>query len=378
VLRVPARSPRMPLVHRRDDINRRVVVTATGPFQAAHVIDFMEGQRADGTWTYGVLYDPRGMTGHATIDDVRLVMTRRAHTDAEPRPRGPLAVLWTDANVYAIACLCATLGGTQRTVEVFRDRTEADTWLTAQGPEPVNSPPAREASGLNPSRSIPPSRDRGVPSNQNQTFDAKAFLDSAGIARKVVAYRRAEVIFTQGDPCQYVLYLQEGRVKLSVLSKAGREAVVAMLGPGAFLGEGGLAGQPVHLGRATAMTDCRVLVVETDQMRRLLDTQHAMSDRFIAHLLVRNIRVEQDLIDQLFNSSEKRLARALLLLARYGTRDTSIGAVPRISQETLAEMIGTTRSRVNFFMRKFQRLGLIDFTDGLKVNDSLLTVVLHE
>jgi hypothetical protein len=129
----------MPLLHRRDDVNRRVVVTATGPFQAAQVFDFMERQRDDGTWTYGVLYDTRGMTGHATIDDVRLVLKRRADTNAEPRRRGPLAVLWTAANVYAIASLCATLGGTQRTVEVFRDRTEADTWLAAQGREPLNS-----------------------------------------------------------------------------------------------------------------------------------------------------------------------------------------------------------------------------------------------
>jgi CRP/FNR family transcriptional regulator, cyclic AMP receptor protein len=215
-------------------------------------------------------------------------------------------------------------------------------------------------------------------SNQNPTFDAQAFLNSAGMARKVVAYRRAAVIFTQGDSCQDVLYLQEGRVKLSVLSNAGREAVVAIVGPGEFFGEGALAGQPVHLGRATAMTDCRVLVVEKEQMRRLLHTEHAMADRFIVHLLARNLRVEQDLIDQMFNFSEKRLARTLLSLARYGTDDPSVGTVPRISQETLADMVGTTRSRVNFFMRKFQRLGLIDYTDGLKVNDSLLTVVLHE
>jgi hypothetical protein len=130
----------MPLLHRRDDTKRRVVVTATGPFQAAHVFDWLERQRNDGTWTYGVLFDTRGMTGHATFDDVRLVMNRLVDTDAEPRPRGPLAVLWTDANAYAIACLCATLGGARRTVEVFRDRTEADTWLAAQGREPVNSP----------------------------------------------------------------------------------------------------------------------------------------------------------------------------------------------------------------------------------------------
>jgi CRP/FNR family cyclic AMP-dependent transcriptional regulator len=220
--------------------------------------------------------------------------------------------------------------------------------------------------------------DIAMKSKRNGTFDAQAFLDSAGIARKIVEYRRAEVIFTQGDSCKHVLYIQKGGVKLSVLSKAGREAVVAMLGPGEFFGEGCLAGQPVRMGSATATTDSTILLVEKDQMGRLLHKQHAMSDRFIAHMLARNIRIEEDLIDQLFNSSEKRLARTLLLLARYGKHDKPVRAVPPISQETLAEMIGTTRSRVNFFMKKFQRLGFIDYTDGLKVNNSLLTVVLHE
>jgi CRP-like cAMP-binding protein len=215
-------------------------------------------------------------------------------------------------------------------------------------------------------------------SKRNGTFNAQAFLDSAGIARKIVEYRRAEVIFTQGDPCEHVLYIQQGGVKLSVLSKAGREAVVAMLGPGEFFGEGCLAGQPVRMGTATATTDSTILLVDKDQMVRLLHSQHALSDRFIAHMLARNIRIEEDLVDQLFNSSEKRLARALLLLARYGKHDKPVRAVPPISQETLAEMVGTTRSRVNVFMKKFQRLGFIDYTDGLKVNNSLLTVVLHD
>jgi CRP/FNR family transcriptional regulator, cyclic AMP receptor protein len=215
-------------------------------------------------------------------------------------------------------------------------------------------------------------------SKQKGPFNAQAFLDSAGIARKIVEYRRAEVIFTQGDPCEHVLYIQSGGVKLSVLSKAGREAVVAMLGPGEFFGEGCLAGQSVRVGSATATTDSAVLLVDKDQMVRLLHMQHALSDRFIAHMLARNIRIEEDLVDQLFNSSEKRLARTLLLLARYGKHDTPVRAVPTISQETLAEMVGTTRSRVNFFMKKFQRLGFIDYTDGLKVNHSLLTVVLHD
>ena len=215
-------------------------------------------------------------------------------------------------------------------------------------------------------------------SKQKGPFNAQAFLDSAGIARKIVEYRRAEVIFAQGDPCEHVLYIQSGGVKLSVLSNAGREAVVAMLGPGEFFGEGCLAGQSVRVGSATATTDSAVLLVDKDQMVRLLHKQHALSDRFIAHMLARNIRIEEDLVDQLFNSSEKRLARTLLLLARYGKHDTPVRAVPTISQETLAEMVGTTRSRVNFFMKKFQRLGFIDYTDGLKVNHSLLTVVLHD
>jgi CRP-like cAMP-binding protein len=215
-------------------------------------------------------------------------------------------------------------------------------------------------------------------SKQKGPFNAQAFLDSAGIARKIVEYRRAEVIFAQGDPCEHVLYIQSGGVKLSVLSNAGREAVVAMLGPGEFFGEGCLAGQSVRVGSATATTDSAVLLVDKDQMVGLLHKQHALSDRFIAHMLARNIRIEEDLVDQLFNSSEKRLARTLLLLARYGKHDTPVRAVPTISQETLAEMVGTTRSRVNFFMKKFQRLGFIDYTDGLKVNHSLLTVVLHD
>jgi CRP/FNR family transcriptional regulator, cyclic AMP receptor protein len=217
-----------------------------------------------------------------------------------------------------------------------------------------------------------------VPSPLGEHVDAQHFLDSAGVARKIVAYRRGQVIFRQGDACEEVLYLQDGRVKISVGSKAGREAVVALLGPGEFFGEACLSGQPVYMARATALTDSRVLAVAKQDMQRCLHTQHALSDRFIAHLLARNIRVQGDLIDHLFNSSEKRLARTLLLLARYGTDRSSTRTVPPISQQTLAEMVGTTRSRVNAFMRKFQRLGLIDYTNGLTVHDSLSTVVLHE
>ena len=213
---------------------------------------------------------------------------------------------------------------------------------------------------------------------KSKPFNVQAFLDSAGIARKIVTYQRDEVVFTQGDPCEHVFYVQKGAVKLSVLSKSGREAVVAMLSPGDFFGEGCLAGQSVRMGSATATTDSIVLRVDKARMVRLLHEQHAFSDRFIAHMLARNIRIEEDLVDQLFNSSEKRLARTLLLLARYGKHDKPARAIPPITQATLAEMVGTTRSRVNFFMKKFQRLGFIDYSDGLKVNSSLLTIVLHD
>jgi CRP/FNR family cyclic AMP-dependent transcriptional regulator len=212
----------------------------------------------------------------------------------------------------------------------------------------------------------------------NGAFDAQAFLDSAGIDRKVVEYHRGDVVFTQGARADQVFYIQKGAVKLSVLSKSGRQAVVAMLGPGEFFGEGCLAGQTLRMGSATATAPSTVLAVSRTRMVRLLHEQHEFSDRFIAYMLARNIRIEEDLIDQLFNSSERRLARTLLLLARYGSSDKPARAVPAVSQETLAEMVGTTRSRVNFFMKKFQRLGFIDYSDGLKVNNSLLTVVLHD
>jgi CRP-like cAMP-binding protein len=217
-----------------------------------------------------------------------------------------------------------------------------------------------------------------VTTKRKGPFDAQAFLDSAGVERRIVEFRRAEPIYSQGDSCDAVLYIQAGNVKLSVLSKTGREAVVALLGPGEFFGEGCLAGQPVRMGSATALSRTTILFVDKEAMVSLLHKQHALSDRFIAHMLARNIRIEEDLVDQLFNSSEKRLARTLLLLARYGKHDQAIRDVPPVSQETLAEMIGTTRSRVNFFMKKFERLGFITYKSGLKVNNSLLTVVLHE
>ena len=211
-------------------------------------------------------------------------------------------------------------------------------------------------------------------------FNAQAFLDSAGVAKTVIKYGRNDVIFTQGETADDVLYIQSGGVKLSVISKTGKEAVVAMLGPGDFFGEGCLAGQPLRMGSATAITPSAILRLGKDKMFRLLRKQHAMSDRFLSHMLTRNIRIEEDLIDQLFNSAEKRLARTLLLLARYGKEDEPSKLVPRISQETLAEMIGTTRSRVNFFLNKFKKLGFIEY-DGelpLRINSSLLSVVLHD
>jgi len=209
-------------------------------------------------------------------------------------------------------------------------------------------------------------------------FDVEEFLSSSGVARTVLAYRAGAVLFTQGDPAESVIYIQRGSVRLSVLSRVGREAVVAMLGPGDFVGEGALAGQPVRLATATAVMTTTALAIEAREMQRVLHQQHAMSDRFITYLLERNIRIEADLVDQLFNQCEKRLARALLLLARYGKEEEPNRVLPRISQTMLAEMIGATRSRVSFFMNKFRKLGFIDYNGGLKVNHSLLSVVLHD
>lgn len=209
-------------------------------------------------------------------------------------------------------------------------------------------------------------------------FDAQAFLDSSGIARRIVEFRRSETIYSQGDPGKGVMYIQEGGVKLSVVSSSGKEAVVAVIGPGDFFGEGCLSAQPLRIGTATAIVPSRVLVIEKKEMLRLLHEQHELADRFISFMLARNVRIEEDLIDQLFNSSEKRLARALLLLARYGMDDKPTAVLPKISQETLAEMVGTTRSRVNFFMNKFRKLGFIEYNGKIKINNALLTVVLHE
>jgi CRP-like cAMP-binding protein len=209
-------------------------------------------------------------------------------------------------------------------------------------------------------------------------FEAQTFLDSAGVARKVVDFPRNTTIFTQGDSSKHVMYIRIGGVKLSVINEVGKEAVVAMLGPGDFFGEGCLAGQKVRIGTATAITPTTVLAIDRAEMIRVLHGEHEFSDRFIKFMLSRNIRIEADLIDQLFNSTEKRLARALLLLARYGKEGRPQKVLAKVSQETLAEMIGTTRSRVNIFMNKFKKLGFIHSKGGLHINSSLLSVVLHE
>jgi CRP-like cAMP-binding protein len=215
-------------------------------------------------------------------------------------------------------------------------------------------------------------------SKRTPALKPASVLDWSGVRTQRVEYGPAATIFAQGDPATSVMYVEKGAVRLSVLSHAGREAVVAVLDAGHFFGEGCLAGQPQRMATATAMIPCTILAVEKQEMVRQLHAQPAFADRFLTHMLTRNIRIEEDLIDQLFNSSEKRLARTLLLLARYGEHEASHRALPRVSQELLAEMVGTTRSRVNFFMNKFRKLGFIDYNGGLKINNSLLSVVLRD
>jgi CRP/FNR family cyclic AMP-dependent transcriptional regulator len=211
-------------------------------------------------------------------------------------------------------------------------------------------------------------------------FDAKAFLTHPGIGRTVLHFSRKQAIFSQGEPSDAVFYIQEGKVRLSVVSKQGKEATIALLDKGDFLGEGCIASdQPLRLATATAITSCSVLRIEKRELLRTLHAEHGFSDLFVAYVVERHNRTEADLVDQLFNSSEKRLARALLILARFGKEGRSEEVIPGISQETLAELIGTTRSRVNFFMNRFRRLGFIDYNGGgLQVHSSLLSVVLHE
>ena len=209
-------------------------------------------------------------------------------------------------------------------------------------------------------------------------FDPKVFLSTIDDGRTLSNYRKDQVIFTQGDAANAVFYIQTGKVKITVLSEQGKEAVVAILGPDEFFGEGSLNRQPLRMATAAAMTECEIMRVKKTAMIQVIHEQQAFSEMFISHLLERAVRVEQDLVDQLFNSSERRLARALLLLANFGKESPPEPVIAKISQETLAEMIGTTRSRVSFFMNKFRKLGLIDYNGQLEIHPSLLNVVLHE
>jgi len=213
-------------------------------------------------------------------------------------------------------------------------------------------------------------------------FDPNTFLATIGEGRKILFVPKKQMIFVQGDEADAVFYVQKGKVRLTVVSKIGKEATIAIVSEGHFFGEGSLAGQLLRMGSAAAMTDCEILRVEKKAMMDVLHRETAFSERFVAYLLARNIRYEEDLVDQLFNSSEKRLARVLLLLAHFGKDGIPEAVVPKISQETLAEMVGTTRSRVSFFMNRFRRLGFIDYTGGsegaLQVHSSLLNVVLHD
>jgi CRP/FNR family cyclic AMP-dependent transcriptional regulator len=215
-------------------------------------------------------------------------------------------------------------------------------------------------------------------SAEAKPFNARAFLAAVGDGRTVATYRKNRVVFAQGDPADSVFYIQRGRVKLAIISPRGKEAVIAMMSPGFFFGEGCLAGQPFRMATASALTDCSVVQVQKRVMVKVLHDEPEFSEMFIAHLLTRNIRIEEDLVDQLFNSSEKRLARILLLLANFGKDGRQEEVIPHISQETLAEMIGTTRSRVSFFLTKFRKLGFIEYKDGMHVHTSLLNIILHD
>ncbi len=220
---------------------------------------------------------------------------------------------------------------------------------------------------------------RVLATRKKRDFDPRKFLATIGEGRRVVAFPKKQTIFMQGDAADAVFYIQEGKVRLTVVSKIGREATLGILGAGDFFGEGGLAGQPLRMGSATAMTDCELLQIDKKAMMLALHREHAFSDLFVAYLLARNIRYEEDLVDQLFNSSEKRLARMLLLLAHFGKEGVPQTVIPKISQETLAEMVGTTRSRVSFFMNRFRKLGFVDYDgSGLQVHSSLLNVVLND
>jgi CRP/FNR family cyclic AMP-dependent transcriptional regulator len=221
--------------------------------------------------------------------------------------------------------------------------------------------------------------ERCMPSGKARTFDPKAFLAQTGLGKTILQYPKGKVIFAQGDPGDAVFYIQAGRAKLTVLSTRGKEATIALLGQGDFMGEGCIASdQPLRAASATAITDCFVLRIEKDAMLNVLHREHVFSDLFVSYIVARYNQTQADLVDQLFNSAEKRLARTLLLLARFGKEGRSENVIPKISQETLAEMVGTTRARINFFMNRFRQLGLIDYNGGLEVHSSLLDIVLHE
>ena len=219
-----------------------------------------------------------------------------------------------------------------------------------------------------------------LPAKKRHDFDPRKFLATIGEGRKVVAFPKRETIFTQGDPTDAVFYIQKGKVRLTVVSEIGKEATLGILNEGDFFGEGGLAGQPLRMGSAIAMTDCELMRIDKKAMMLALHRENTLSDLFTAYLLGRNIRYEADLVDQMFSSSEKRLARILMLLAHFGKEGKPETVIPKISQETLADMVGTTRSRVSFFMNRFRKLGFIDYDagSGLKVHSSLLSVVLHD
>jgi CRP/FNR family cyclic AMP-dependent transcriptional regulator len=215
-------------------------------------------------------------------------------------------------------------------------------------------------------------------SKKHSRFDTNTFLSTMATGRKIEVFFKKQAIFVQGDACDAVFYIQKGKVKLTVLSSAGKEATIGILNEGSFFGESCLTGVPVRLSSATAITECSVMRIEKTSMLEVLHQEHAFSDMFVAYLLTRNIRYEEDLVDQLFNSSEKRLARILLLLAQFGKEGKPEVAIPKISQETLAEMVGTTRSRVNYFMNRFRKLGFVRYNGALEIHSSLLNIVLHD
>jgi CRP/FNR family cyclic AMP-dependent transcriptional regulator len=218
-----------------------------------------------------------------------------------------------------------------------------------------------------------------TPFKRIRLFDPSAFLSQAGLGRTIVALKKGQTVYSQGDPAEAVFHIQGGKLKLSVISSGGKEATIALLGQGDFVGEECIASaQPIRLTTATAITESAVLKIDKNEMVRALHEHHALSDIFVTYLLSRNIRVQEDLVDQLFNSSEKRLARALLLLAQFGKEGAPETVIPKISQEALAEMVGTTRSRINFFMNRFRKLGFIEYNGTLTVHPSLLAVILHD